>query len=243
MKLNLRAFTFVACTALVTCVTQASADTVAYTTVPTTETDLAAYGLSGILFTPTLNIDLTEVGFTAISLGGGDSPQVTLWSVNQSTNALTQVYTSGNINSSVTNDQVYDPTGAPPQPVPTSSSYVSVGTPIELYAGQTYLISAPAYWAATYAASNVVTDPVLGDTSFVTTGPGNWSGWANSDYNLSALTTASGSAIPAEANFMFNVDPNQSPQPVPEPSTYALLGAGLALLLATLRRRAASSTV
>jgi len=141
MKLNLRAFTLVAFTALVTCATQASADTVAYTTVPTTESDVSAYGLSGILFTPTLNIDLTEVGFTAISLGGGDTPQVTLWSVNQNTDALTQVYTTGNIYSSVTSEQVYNP---PTQPVPTSSSYVSVGTPIELYAGQTYLLTAPA---------------------------------------------------------------------------------------------------
>jgi hypothetical protein len=237
MKLNLRALTLVVCTALVTCATQASAATVAYTTVPTTETDLALYGLSGILFTPTLNIDLTEVGFTAISIGGGDTPQLTLWSVNTNTDALTQIYTTGNINSSVTNDQVYDP---PTLPVPTSASYVSVGTPIELYAGQTYLLTAPAYWAATYASSDVTANAVLGDVSYVTTGPGNWSGWANSDYNLSDLTAASSSAVPAEANFMFNVDPDQS---VPEPSTYALLGAGFALLLVRLRRRAVSAMV
>lgn len=234
MKLTLRSLTLVACAAIVTCATQASADTVAYTTVPATETDLASYGLSGILFTPTLNIDLTEMGFTGISIGGGDTPQVTLFSVNTNTDALTQVYTTGNINGSVTNDQVFNP---PSQPVPSSPSYVSVGTPIELYAGQTYLLTAPAYWAATYSASDVVANPVLGNVSYVTTGPGNWSGWANSDYNFSALTAASSSAVPAEANFMFNIDPNQSQPSVPEPSTYALLGAGLALLVFRLRRR------
>jgi len=64
------------------------ADTVAYTSTGT-ETDLGSYGLSGIEFTLNMNINVTQLGFTALSLGGGDAPQVTVWQVG-SGGALTQ---------------------------------------------------------------------------------------------------------------------------------------------------------
>src|ERR1700744_1208950 len=76
------------------------AQTTAYTT-SGLETDLGNYGLSGVEFQLNMNINVTSVGFTALSLGGGDAPQVTVWQVG-SGGALTQLYTTGNILGSVT---------------------------------------------------------------------------------------------------------------------------------------------
>ncbi|MEI9999210.1 MAG: PEP-CTERM sorting domain-containing protein [Verrucomicrobiota bacterium] len=98
------------------------------------------------------------------------------------------------------------------------------------------------YWAATYDSSNVTTagGGVFSSTSFLKGGA--WGDWNNSTYlgdtpNLSSFSLASGADTPAEANFQFTVDASES---VPEPSSYAMLAGGLALLALVLRRRAAT---
>ena len=203
------------------------ADTIAYTT-SGTETDLGAYGLSGIEFTLTQNIDVTQLGFTGLSLGGGDAPHVTVFQVVSGLGNLSQIYDTGDINSFVTSTGQGTGTAAP--------SFVAVtGGPLTLTAGNTYLITAPAYWAATFDSTGVtpLDGAVFSGTSFLTTGPGNWNGWANSGYTFTNLTAASSANVPTVANFQYNV------AAVPEPSTYVMLGAGFAVLLFGLRRRSA----
>jgi hypothetical protein len=207
------------------------ADTIAYTT-SGTETDLGAYGLSGFEFTLNQNINLTQLGFTAISLGGGDTPHVTLWNATSGLGSLTQIYDTGNMIGSVTSNPAPNSGTATP-------SFVSVGTPIALTAGQTYLVTAPAYWAATFPSSGITTaSSVFSSTSFLTTGPGNWNGWANSGYTFTNLAAAPSGFTPTVATFEFTAS-----TAVPEPSTYVMLGAGLFVLLVTLRRRAVRATL
>ena len=203
------------------------ADTIAYTT-SGTESDLGAYGLSGIEFTLSQNIDLTQLGYTGLSLGGGDAPHVTVFQVGTGLSDLTQLYDTGNIIGSVTSTGQSTSTGAP--------SFVAVtGGPLTLTAGNTYLITAPSYWAATFTSAGVtpLDGAVFGSTSFLTTGPGNWSGWPNPGYTFTSLSAASPANVPTVANFQYNV------AAVPEPSTYVMLGVGFAILLFGLRRRSA----
>lgn len=206
------------------------ADTPAYVATGT-ETDLGAYGISGIEFTLNENIQITQLGFTALSLGGGDTPQVTVWQVGAG-GALTQLYTTGNILGSVTSYPEGTGEGTP--------SFVPVSTSLLLTAGNTYLVTAPAYWAATYDSGSITTADggVFNSTSFLTTGPGGWHDWSNSSYlggapNVSSFSLASGVSVPGEANFEFTT----AEVAVPEPSTYALIGGGMAALALMLRRR------
>lgn len=67
-----------------------------------------------------------------------------------------------------------------------------------------------------------------------------FAGWSNASYlggtpNLSSFGTPGSTVTPSEANFQFTVQEVT----VPEPSTYALLGAGVAFLFFHLRRRRA----
>jgi len=228
MKSSIRKISFVASAALLMCVstiTRSSADTIAYTS-SGTETDVAGYGLAGFEFTVSQNINLTQLGFTAIDLGGGDAPHVTLFNANAGLGSLSQIYDTGDIISSVTS--YTDNTGIVPV------SYVSVGTPILLTTGNTYLVTAPAYWAPNFASSSLTPNPVFATTAFLTTGPGNWSGWPNSGYTFTNLVTPSSSAVGTTPNFQFTI------VAVPEPSSYVLLGIGFSILLVVLRRRAAS---
>ncbi len=236
MKTLLSKLSLVACVAIISWTSSPlQAQTQAYTAAPlTTENDLGGYGMSGIEFTLNENINVTSLGFTALSLGG-DTPQVTLWQVGGG-GALTQIYTTGNIIGSVTSYPQGTDQGIP--------SFVSVGTPLALSSGDTYLVTAPAYWASTFPSSSVsVASGPFSSTSFLTTNPTNvndWQGWANSAYlggspNLSSFSLASSSTIPTEANFQFTT----SASSVPEPSTYAMLGTSLALLALIARRRRA----
>jgi hypothetical protein len=206
------------------------ADTIAYTT-SGTETDLGAYGLSGFEFTLTSNIDVTALGFTALSIGGGDAPHVTLWNATAGLGALTQIYDTGNINGSVTSTGQGTGTGTP--------SFVSVGAiPITLTVGQTYLVTAPAYWASTFNSTSggTTVNSVFATSSFLTANSG-WNGWPNSGYTFSNLTAAPAGSTPTVANLEFTTAGVSLPVSVPEPSTYISLGAGLLVLLIRLRRK------
>jgi hypothetical protein len=206
------------------------ADTAAYVSTGT-ENDLGGFGISGVEFTLNMNIDVTQLGYTPLSLGGGDAPSVTVWQVGAG-GALTLLYNTGDILGSVSSTGQGTSTGV--------FNYVPVSSTLTLTAGNTYLVSAPAYWAATYDSSGVTTagGGVFSSTSFLK--GGSWNGWDNSGYftgapNISAFGVASSPQTPSEANFQFTVDSVV----VPEPSTYALLGAGFAFLVFHLRRRRA----
>jgi len=237
MKNQSSNFSVVACMAIISCVSGfLHADTVAYSATGT-ETDLGAYGLSGIEFTLNSNINVTSLGFSALSLNtAGDMPQVTVWQVG-SGGTLTQLYTTGNIVSDVITQGTNENLNAQAA----TFTYVPVSSSLLLSSGNTYLVTAPAYWVATYDSSGISTagGGVFTSTSFES-GPG-WNGnWDNTSYlgaspNISSFSASSSSAIPAVADFQFNVDEVA----VPEPSTYALLGAGVAFLVLHLRRRRA----
>ena len=231
MKLSIQKALVVASIALLTCTStaiQSRADTVAYTT-SGTETDLGDYGLAGFEFTPSENIDITALGYTGLSLGG-DAPHVTLWDASAGLGSLSQIYDTGNILGSVVSAPAGAGLGSP--------SFVSVGTPIALTAGKTYLITAPAYWAATFTSAGIaITDPsAFSSTQFLADNTGFFAngGWANTGYTFTSLTAAPAGNVPTIANFEFTV------VSAPEPSTYAMLGAGLLALTIMVRRRTAS---
>jgi len=201
----------------------------AYTT-SGTETDEGAYGLSGYEFTVNQNINLTALGFTALSLGGGDAPHVTLWNANAGVGSLSQIYDTGNIITSVNSTPANTPPGGAP-------SFVSVGTPIELTVGNTYLITAPAYWVATFNSSGITNGSAIGTSTFLTNGLGQWNGWPNTGYTFSTLTAAPAGITPTTPNFEYTV------VVVPEPATYAMFGLGFLVLVVAMRKRATSLVI
>jgi hypothetical protein len=218
----------VACLSVAAASSGASADTIAYN-VSGTQNNVPGFGLSGIEFTPTTNIAITQLGFTAISLGGGDSPHVSVWNASGGLTNLTsanEIYDTGNILSSVTNNQSAN--GGTIATV----TYVSVGTPIQLTAGTPYFISAPAYWVPQFAPGNVsVTDPsVLGNVSYDYITGGWQNSWANSAYNFANLGTNSETAITTTADFQYVAS-------APEPASLGLIAVSSLGLLARHRRR------
>lgn len=190
-----------------------AATTLGYTENTTTTASgaqLGAFGLAGFEFTPTTNMQITELGFYALSIGGGDAPHVSVFQVvNGSVDPTTPLYDTGNILTSIVNN-----TGA--------WTYVPVTIELDLTAGNTYLITAPVYWIASYTDTSTFTyGAEISNQTFVATGPGNWSGWANSAYNFDNLY-ATDTAY-TSANFQYVV--------TPEPSTYAMLIGGLCALI------------
>ena len=234
MKLQLSKLTIIASAATLAFAPFVHSQTTAYVTTGT-ETDNGATGLTGIEFTLNMNINVTSLGFSALSLNeGGDTPQVTIWQVG-SGGALTQLYTTGNIISTIaadnTNENLNQQAAA--------FTFVPVTGTLSLSSGDTYLVTAPSYWGAAYNSSGITVagGGVFSSTSLVS-GPG-WNGWDNSSYlgsspNISSFSASPAAATPAVANFQFTAGSDTS---VPEPSTYALLGAGVGLLVLHLRRR------
>lgn len=241
MKYSIRKTTLLACSALIASIaasTHSFADTTAYTTTGTdNELDLGNYGPAGFEFTLNENIDVTQLGFTGISLGG-DAPSVTLWSVGAG-GALSQIYNTGNIISDITSNP--GPNNVNPGPV-VAPTYVSVGTPIALAAGSTYLVTATAYWAPTFNSSDIQTSSAFSSSAFLTNPNQGASFFADNNWgyslsNISDLSPVSNtSETPTTPNFQFTA------VEAPEPSTDVMMGIGLALLIFRIRRRATRAT-
>ena len=205
-----------------------------------TATGVAGTGLVGFEFTVNQDIDLTQLGFFAEALGG-DTPHVALLNVTAGqTNPPDVLYDTGNIISDCST--VY-PAGT----LTTGSltfNYVSVGTPIELFTGQTYEITAPLYWTQDFSNNGTTTNGDSGFTlgSVIQTASfmigGGWNGWDNGNgvptqvYDYTAQTaegtyTAGGAptgTAHVSANFLYTTIA------VPEPQTWAMFFGGIASL-------------
>ena len=200
------------------------ADTIAFNENAAPDSTPAATGLAAFEFTVNQTITVTQLGFYAQSIGGaGDTPHVSLIDLSLPLVAGQPVVLAdtGNINATAGN--------IPNEP---GWDYYSI-TPVVLTAGSTYAVSAPIYFSEQYNSTAGFTLGSAIATSSFDLDPG-FNGWANSDYNFASLaSTAPGASI--SANFQYVVDASV----VPEPSTYALLGAGFAFLVFHLRRRRA----
>ncbi len=157
-----------------------------------TETDLAAYGLAGIRFVPNKSITLTHLGFTALSLSGGDSPHVSVWQIVAGTASL--LYDTGNILSQITSY----PEGTGLHPI----NYVSLTTPIQLSAGATYLITAPIYWCPTFDSSSI-SEVLDFDSFYFVKSTSTWGGWGNFAYDPTTLIPPTPTQTPTAVNFKY----------------------------------------
>lgn len=191
------------------------ADTIAFNVNEPPDNFDAAVGLVGFEFTLNQNIDLTQLGFYASSLGGGDTPHVALLNVTSGqANPPVVIYDTGNLN----NLSLY-PSGL----VNDSMNYFSVGTPILLTTGHTYEITAPAYWTEEFNSTAGFTLGGAIATASYEHG-GGWSGWdvgngvPSEVYDYTAQTATSPGAY-VTADFQYTTV-------VPEPSIYALFGMG-----------------
>jgi hypothetical protein len=204
----------------------------------------------GFEFTLNQNIDLTQLGFFAEALGG-DTPHVALLDITAGqTNPPNVLYDTGNILSDITTDYA---SGFSPDGSPLVFNYVSVGTPIELFTGHTYELSAPLYWTQYFSGtggnnddSGFTIDSVIQSAAFEVV-PG-WNGWdltngvSSQAYNYTSQATtgtytagtgATGTAY-LSANFQY------TPVVVPEPQTWGLIIGGMGALswYRSIRRRA-----
>ena len=224
------------------------ADTQAFVTSSGTSASVAGTGLVGFEFTLNENIDLTQLGFLAESLGGGDTPHVALLNVTGgATNPPNVLFDTGDILSDMTTSY---PAATPESGAPLVFNYVSVGTPILLVTGQTYEITAPAYWTQKFDGiggdddlSGFTIGGAIQTASFET--GGGWNGWDPNNgssgqvYNYATQTaggtyTAGGSPSgtgPVTANFQYTV------AAVPEPQTFAMLLGGVAAFFGYQRMR------
>lgn len=221
MKSSLRkvlAIAFVALTASAFCATRSLADTIAFNENGAPDSTPSSAGLDAFQFTPTQDIVVTQLGFYAQSIGGGDTPQVSLIDVSGgATNPPTLLAQYTNIVNNIA--------------VSPGWNYYTLSTPITLTAGGTYAVAAPVYFDEQYNSTSGFTfgSSISNPTFLHIQG---FSGWDNSSYDFTALANSSPGAR-LSANFTYTV------AVVPEPSTYVMLGAGMAVLLFGLRRRSA----
>jgi hypothetical protein len=216
------------------------ADTPAFTTgTSNPATNPGAVGLVGFVFTLSQDIDLTQLGFYAQSIGGGDTPHVALLNITGGeSNPPDVIYDTGNLNNltnypaGLTNDAM---------------NYYSVGTPIPLYTGQTYEITAPIYFAGEFAdASTFSLASAIQTASFDDIGLEQWNGWDPNngsagqayDYtaqaptaNYTAPSSLSGTNVVVSASFQYTT------VAVPEPGAVIGILSGAGMLAAVRRRR------
>jgi PEP-CTERM motif len=185
------------------------ADTTAFDVNAAPDSTPGATGLVGFEFTLNQDIYLTQLGFYAQSINGGDAPHVALLDVTSGQiNPPTVLYDTGNLNTGSLVD------GA--------MNYVSVLTPILLTMGNTYEITAPAYFAQQFDSTAGFSLGGAIQTISYEKGDG-WDGWDAGNgvpvqiYDYTDQSATSPGAY-VSADFQYT--------PVPEPATYALLGIG-----------------
>jgi hypothetical protein len=215
--------------------TAAFSYTLAYnTSTPPAILAAGGYGLSALEFTITAPITIDDLGFFAISLGGADVPQVNLYSVTPpvaGVTVATELATTGLLptssNAFTSNTYNYFP-------IFTGTS----ATPGVTLAAGTYLVAAGIYYSPELATTTFTSD--ISTPSFNTTG-GGFGGFDPNGY----ATLGFGSTAGVGGVYDFNLGGskvttegvNFEYTDVPEPSTYAMLAAGMVLLVAIQRRR------
>jgi hypothetical protein len=224
MKTKLISFSGMAVGIFAVSVVATHADTVAFNVNEAPTSTPGAIGLVGFEFTLNQNIDLTQLGFYAQSLGGGDTPHVALLNVTAGqANPPVVLYDTGNLNNIV---------NYPAGLVNDSMNYFSVvGGPILLMTGNTYEITAPIYFGEQFSSTAGFTyGGAIASESFLQ--KGGWNGWDAGNgvpsqvYNYTAQTSGSGDV---STDFQYVVA-------TPEPATLALAGLGMAGMLIFRRR-------
>jgi len=184
MKIKLFAFTILS--ALAVGVGAASASTLAYIEGGTEADSGGGYGVSAFNFTVNSTISVTDLGFFALSIGGGDTPHIYLWDVTTNT----QLADTGSIGGSLS----------------VGWHYVSLATPVTLTPGDTYQVSAPVYFTPTYADTSTFSY----GSEIVSAGfyrsLGGFGGWTQADVASVAVTAN----VPTGANLQYAVVPEPS---------------------------------
>lgn len=175
----------------------------------------AGYGLNALVFTIDSPITVDSLGFYAYALNGStDSPEIDLYSVVSAgpTTVATQLATTGPV------------TPFPPDYTNGQWNYYSI-TPLTLAAG-TYMVAGGLYWAPVFTGVTYDSDLTTVTSPSVETVSG-WNGFNPNNYATGGtppaydFTLTSGAA--AGVNFEFT-----PASVIPEPSSYALVGLGLA---------------